>query len=179
MKTNLPTKKILGTVIILNVVALTAYFYVFSFIKSKNESTSVSENVLSSQISRESELKLVGASLKRTEKERALIESYFVQEGKGEIADFVEVVESMSRLAGVSMSVSSILLKNQEEDNVVEELNLGLEVKGSWAKTVYFLEFLEALPYKLSFNRFYIEKIEDSSLWESTFNISVLKLSDN
>ena len=176
METNLPTKKILGVIVVLNVVVLTAYFYLFSTIKSKNESTSVLENVLGSQISRESELKLVGTSLRETEKERALINSYFVQEGKGEVAGFVEFVESIAKSAGVSLSVSSILLKKQEDFSITEKMNLGLEVEGSWTDTIYFLELLELLPYKVSFDRSYIEKIEDSSLWGSTFNISVLKL---
>ena len=179
MKTNFPSKKIFVVVLILNVVAISSYAYLFFDIKSKNEATSVLENVLNGQVSREAELRLVGDSLKETEKERALLNSYFVQKGKGGVADFVEVVEGLAGLSGVSLDVNSILLKKKEELSVVEKMNLGLEAKGSWSEIIYFLGLLETLPYKISFNRVYVEKIKDSSLWSGVFNIGVSKLSDN
>ncbi|MBU1557643.1 hypothetical protein KKC45_01650 [Patescibacteria group bacterium] len=178
MDSNLPTKKILGVIVILNVVALASYFYLFSDIKSKNEATSVLENILDGQIGRESELKLVGSNLKRTEKERAVIDSYFVQKGKSEVAGFVEVLESLAELAGVSLKVNSILLKKEDASDIVEEMKLELEISSYWEEANYFLGLLELLPYKITFNKAYIEKSKDSQ-WKSVFNIKVLKLSDN
>ncbi len=179
MRTNFPSKKIFIIMLILNILAVFSYFYLFSNIKNRSEATSVLENVLGGQASREAELKLAGISLKKTVEERALIDSYFVQEGKVGIANFVEGVENIAELAGVSLSVNSILLKKEEDLSVVENMNLGLRVEGSWSEITYFLGFLESLPYKISFSRVYIEKDEESSLWNGVFDISVLKLSNN
>jgi len=179
MKTNFPTKKILIIFLILNTIVLSAYFYLFSVIKSKNEAVSILENVLGGQVSREGELKLIGSSLGKTEEERVLIDSFFVKEGKSGVADFVEVVEEIANLSHVSLVIKSILIKKQENLSVVENINLGLGVKGSWSESVYFLKLLELIPYKVSFESVYFEKNKENLMWNVNLNIKVLKLSDN
>lgn len=186
-KTLVPsTKKIFMTIIVLNILAILAYSSMFLGLKKKNETHSVLMNELSGQNSRETQLRLVDNNLGETEMERRKLNSYLVHDGDSGVAEFMDDIENVSNLANISMEVNSILLKNQgyeEEKGIVEDMKLNLKAEGDWYDIIYFLRLVELMPYKISFDRVYLEKkdilSEKSSQWTALFNINVLKLSNN
>lgn len=180
MKTS--TKKIFFIVFLINTIALIGYVFLFDKVRGKNEEVYILSEDLNNKMIEESELKLISDNLKETITEREKINSYFVQQGKGGVAKFVEDIENISDLAGVSLKVNSIILKQEEDEkeDIIEGMKLSLITKGDWNELILFLEFLSSSPYNIFIDKVYFEKIidENSRQWEGLFNLTVFKLSD-
>jgi len=103
---------------------------------------------------------------------------------------FIEKIEYLAKYSNLSLDVKSILLSNQNLDeknnaSLIENMKLNLDVKGSYSDIVYFLKFLELLPYKLYIDRVSIEKKEIEVMeeglapldsWDGKFDLTILKL---
>ncbi len=201
MSFNISSKKILATVIILNIIVLFVWGFFFSIIKDKNKMTSDLTSELNKQVQQESELKLISNRLNETKEERKKVDSYFIQGNKEGVAKFIDVFDKLGKYSGVSVKVTSIVLKDSDSSSknkkskskksvgsgLIETMKLNLKTEGRWSNTVYFIELLSKIPYKITLEKVALEKEnvknakiskEKSLNWRGSLNISILKLKD-
>ena len=183
-------KKIFLTILFLNVIALAAYTFLFLEIKKKNEFALSSLGDIKSQTTKEKKFEAVLDNLANTEGERNKLDTFFIQNNSFGVVQFIEKIEYLAKYSNLSLDVKSILLSNQNLDeknnaSLIENMKLNLDVKGSYSDIVYFLKFLELLPYKLYIDRVSIEKKEIEVMeeglapldsWDGKFDLTILKL---
>ncbi len=186
-KPTLSSKKILIIIFVLNIMALSVYIFSFINIKNNNENHYTLKRELNSQIEEEKELKIVDSNLDGTEEERKKINSFFVGDDKSSVVKFMEDIEDLGDFVNVSLKTKSISLKEIEREknstSVLTDMKLNLNTEGEWSDTVYFIELLRLMPYKISFSNIYLEKKNEDSdgkggFWSGSFNINVLKLTE-
>lgn len=177
--------KILFAVIIANVVVLASMIFFYSMIKKTNQDIFDLETELLSWRKKQTESSLINDNLEDTAQERYKINAYFVRGNKVGVANFIESLENMGKISGVVVDVSGLFLKDSdekklEEMNEVGSMGLNLKITGEWGNVVHFLKLLETAPYKISFEKIYLEKnsAKDSVDWDGSFNINVMKLSE-
>jgi len=172
MSFNISSKKILATVIILNIIVLFVWGFFFSIIKDKNKMTSDLTSELNKQVQQESELKLISNRLNETKEERKKVDSYFIQGNKEGVAKFIDVFDKLGKYSGVSVKVTSIVLKDSDSSSknkkskskksvgsgLIETMKLNLKTEGRWSNTVYFIELLSKIPYKITLEKVALEK---------------------
>jgi len=179
-------KKILIIIVVLCLLSLAVYFLLLKDIQKQNEISFDLIEKLNMQTRRDAELRFIGDNLSSTQTERYKINSYFISAEESGIVDFIEMVESLGNHSGISLEVNSILLKeNSSKSNppdLIEDMKLGLKIGGDWSNIIYFLEMLDLAPYKISFDKVYIEKNDDKikkdkldENWIGIINLSVLK----
>lgn len=178
------TKKLLIAVIVLNILAITGYYFMFDGLKQKNEDASVLIKNLDIKAQEEGDLKFIDENLKSTELERGQLNSYFVQGDEIGVASFIEEIEGVGDFTNTMVDVNSILIKDIDGTNgVVQDMKLSLAVEGKWQNVLYTIEMLESMPYKISFDRIFIEKdgneLEPTDIWSGILNINILKLGNN
>ncbi len=103
----------------------------------------------------------------------------------GDFVDFIESIESNARNLGVTVEVQSVNVvpRNSEDDkDNMQILHVRLVTNGSWTQTMYFLNYLEHLPYKIAITNMGLSKgtlLPDgkgtSDTWRGTFEITALK----
>ena len=183
-------KKIFLTILFLNVVALAAYTFLFLEIKKKNEFALSSLGDIKSQTTKEKKFEAVLDNLANTEGERNKLDTFFIQNNSFGVVQFIEKIEYLAKYSNLSLDVKSILFSNQNLDeknnaSLIENMKLNLDVNGSYSDIVYFLKFLELLPYKLYIDRVSIEKKEIEVMeeglapldsWDGKFDLTILKL---
>jgi hypothetical protein len=105
---------------------------------------------------------------------------------KGQDVDFVEYLESVSKISGVDLNIENL---SYEDHPVLKNTNITtLKIKantdGTWKSVYSFLAQLESLPYKVKINKFAMVNVPDDSEnkgkivkshWKSSFEIIVLK----
>jgi len=176
--------KMLSIVIIANMVVLSSMLFFYSMIKKTNQDIFDLETELLSWKKRQTESSLINDNLEDTAQERYKINTYFVKGDKVGVANFIESLENMGKVSGVVVDVSGLFLKDSDEKNSegvneVGSMGLNLKITGKWENAVHFLKLLETAPYVITFEKVYFEKnsAKDSSDWDGSFNINVMKLS--
>jgi len=106
-----------------------------------------------------------------TEEARREAESHFLPEA--DIALFIEEVEKLARLAGVSLEVGGADLK---PGNVIT-FSLLLRSRGSFSSTFRFLGLLETLPYASSVDDVVLER-EEMGNWNGIAHLTVASMRD-
>jgi Tfp pilus assembly protein PilO len=101
---------------------------------------------------------------------------------RGDVVDFIEEIESSARSQGIEISVESVDVVPRSEDanDNKQIMNLNLVTKGSWQETMYFINYIEHLPYKIAIKNMNLAKnTADEGAgngdWRGSFRITALK----
>lgn len=174
IKNNKKTKIILIVVLVLNLVLIGLYAYSFFRVKIKNEKIVVASQDLEKQLDKEGEIGNIEKIIKDTKKERKKLNAYFVT--RDDIVGFTQKIESLGRISNTQLTITD--LKTQDDT-----LSFRLSSKGKFADIVYLISLIENLPFKLSINKAYINKISgdssDGSRWNGNLNVVLHGFSNN
>jgi len=101
-----------------------------------------------------------------------LVRSFFVK--PGDELHFIETIEELGKETGVSFDLGSIGGEKVEQSNPTkEDLNIRIEVEGSWANIVSFSHGLERLSFGSEIKS--MELNADGSRWSGFINLVVFK----
>lgn len=103
--------------------------------------------------------------LKSTEYERSEILKYFVS--TEDPTDFLELIESSGRDAGVVLDVDSIKVEGSDSETI-KRMEISLSVQGGWEEMYHFVFLLEHLPFASHITRatLTVAKNLENSLWK-------------
>lgn len=164
---------------IVDIAALGVYVSLFIAVKEKNERIAASEENIKAIADKDSNLRSVKNLVLDTSETRAKINTFMIPQG-GEV-DFLEEIEALGRIAGVSLEVVSV----ENEDGVIESaadldsFRLHLEATGGWNSVYRFLRLLEELPVRSVISQARMEYIEGEkgigSYWRAEVHFRALK----
>lgn len=181
-KQTLTTKKLITVAVVLVALCVAAYFTV-SLIKSKSEETSKKASELAFYKKKQQDALANEKSGDRVEDFVQKIQSYFV--GKNDVVPFLETLEAEAKNHNVELTIKNVEERpyNIEVENDTKEyMVLRLETKSSWQNMMYFIAYLENLPYIISVKTAnaasFIEGGGDAEVitgWRGTFEMTVVK----
>lgn len=178
-------KKILLVIGILILIIFVSYYFIYKEIRFKDETYQTLLRDLSFQDAKEEYLISTEKTVDSLISDISRVNDAIVSKD-GEV-EFIETLESIAKESGLSIEIDSLVFSNDE--TIVSEsvgvLKVKAKTKGSWVGSYIFLSRLESLPLKLKINSFGLsnslsenvvgKKIIRSSVWQSVFEISVLK----
>lgn len=196
MKNFSPTKKILATIIIINICVFVAYGFVFWRIYTDGQNTSKLINQASLDFQKNEVLRTAKITLAENHDFISKIDSYFI--APNGVVPFIDSVESLAKDYGVEASIGSVAVESDTKikNDFKETLHLKVEGSGSWSNLVQFISAVEALPYRTVFDQVVFgltdsaDKLtfggttpsdtkkagSSSGKWRATIDVSLLKL---
>ncbi len=112
-----------------------------------------------------------------TKEERKELDAYFI--AKDDTVSFVELVENLSRTAGVKISVNNVSVEQSAPKEQFEYVKVSASASGSFSKLHFFLSLLESVPIKLDITKFVFEESPDSEKdnkeWRMDVTVKALK----
>lgn len=143
-----PTAKILILTILICILLCVGVYFLFSLIKSKNEETSKLSSELAFYESKQQEMSQHEKSGERIETFEQDIDSYFV--GKEGVVPFIETLEVEAKNHNVALTIRNVEVQPYNTDNPngsKEFMVLKLDTRSSWQNFMYFVSYIEHLPY--------------------------------
>lgn len=165
--------------------ALGGYAFAFTEIRSKQAREADLERELVIEYKKEREFRALKSLVEDTSPVRKALDDLFI--AKDGIAAFIESVEALGSLSGLSLEVGGISVEAAPvESDKREQLSLSLQTKGSWANTMKFLSLIENLPFVASLSAVDIKTADDieadpktksrsPGIWKGRIDIKVLK----
>ena len=140
------TKLILIFVIIINLVAGVGYFFLFNYIKTDSETASSLLSSIDSSAKKDSSLKALRSVIKDTQTQRDLLSTFFLSPDSEVF--FIEQIENLATSSGLTVktkNVSSVVGPTP----TTKTFQIEESVSGSWNDIVYFMNYIENLPYDI------------------------------
>ena len=172
---NFKSVKSLIIIVILNLVALTGYYFLFQDIKTEAKSASALTNTIDQGEQKNSRLSALRANIKETEGERQKL-STFLLPSDSEVS-FIEVVEKLASKSGLSVKTNDVSSVAGDSD-ATKIFKMQTQISGSWSNTMYFLSKLENLPYNIRVQNLSTSNQTTTgkgaaSQWTTTFDVTV------
>jgi len=165
-------KTSLIAIIILNILAVSSYYLFIGKIIEKKNASSLAVEELKGVLIEESKINATKNILKVNKGNLDRIESSFINSDS--LVVFLEEIEALGKEAGVELKLSSVAIEKKDGDI----LNLNINTIGHFRDIYSFMLVVEQLPYKISFNRSHLRKIEgedeNSGLWNGSFSLGLL-----
>ena len=166
------------------VILCIAQYFLYSEIRTKNENISRVQIDLNNQESRQGYLISMQKLLDGLSSDINDITGSIV--AKGQDVDFVEYLESVSKISGVELKIDNLSYEDSPtlKNTNITTLKIKANTDGTWKAIYSFLVQLESLPYKVKINKFAMVNVPDDSEtkgkvvkshWKSSFEIIVLK----
>lgn len=169
------SRELLIITILLNIAAIGWYGFLFAEVKAKNQNTSSllekieAETAAGNTLHAKKELVADTASLREE-----LMLRTVAKEGA---VSFIELLETTGTSVGARVIIESIRANELSGSSIAEELELALQVTGTWPSVVRFVGLLEFLPYKAEVRQTLISRSESSPgrPWEARVSLTVVK----
>lgn len=143
-------KKTTTFLLLLNVVIVISYGAVFFFERSARAKVETKSNAFAEQAGGIEDYKNIKRVLDDTEKDRLVIEEYFVNKDSSVL--FIKKLEEIGAITKTPVSIVSADIENKKF------LKVDLNISGSFADVYKALSLMEAMPYKVSFKKVYFKK---------------------
>lgn len=151
------------------------YSALFIIIKNKNNHISALQNKVDIEVIKDQRLNSIKQLIKDSDKEFKQIDTYFVSEGG--VVNFLEKLESLGPISGVSVSVNSVGVNENANGNLPYELlNIEFESRGAWSSIVKLISLLETFQFGITIERVQLELLPNSNYWQMNTSFNVLKL---
>jgi len=189
MKPLSKTKKILATVIAINLAGMGLYAFFYFAFKRVNLSTIELLSESEKDLKKDEFLRAARLALANNSSDIKKVDSYFVKADA--VAEFIESIEELGRISGANLTVGSVSVEpdTRSKDDFKEVLRLKVEAVGSWSQLVNLFSMIENIPYKLVIDNVSANRLgslqdlffgeEDNSSdgsWKGYMEFSVLKL---
>jgi Tfp pilus assembly protein PilO len=175
------TKKILLLLILINIVLIGLNYLLFSKIERRNQEISKLTQEQEVYSKKTNLLKLTDTGKDDINAAVQQINSYFLT--KDDVVPFIEKVETEARAHAISLIINSV--GDQTTQGKKETISFRLAAEGSWNDIMYFIFYLEHLPYQISLGDVSLssdgpaipskeDKIK-SPVWKAQIGLTVLK----
>mgnify|MGYP001565393044 FL=1 len=140
---------------------------------------------ITAQSSRKNEIQTLATKLLDLNDKIEKTDSFILLPGQEELVKFIEKIEVIGKTAGVSLTIDSIEVEPIGSDaptKTYEELNLGLNIVGSFKQVFHFFSLMENLPYHVRIEQVGLtqnmerEGKVEKSIWRGDFIFKVSKL---
>lgn len=179
------TKAWLITLIIIDIISITAFIFLFNFINNQTLDTINKEDQIKSEVKQE-EIRVV----KKTD----IADSKIYQEKllnyvipSGGTVDFIKTIESLvssSSLKSDIQSVNNISYDKGSSLNM-ELLSINMNVLGEWKNIQFFIKMLEKYPLKIDIKRINLHQFSSYVIngrevpeWSASIEFTVVKILD-
>lgn len=113
-----------------------------------------------------------------TKEERKELDSYFIT--KDDAVSFIELIENLSRTAGVKISVNNVSVEQSAPKEQFEHVTVSASASGSFSNLYWLLSLLENVPIKLDITKFVFEESPNSEKdknkeWKMDITVEALK----
>ncbi|MEK7535533.1 MAG: hypothetical protein AAB590_00770 [Patescibacteria group bacterium] len=165
-------KKNIITLSIINLLALGIWIGLFGYTHGQASKLGADYLALAEENEKEVYVTATSRDLRETENEQAELESLFVHVG-GEAA-FLEQVENLGSLAGVSLKVFTFEKRDKS-------LRVVLEGSGSFYANYYYLKLLETMPFYVTIDKsmFTKESTGEGSIWKGRHDFTLKSYYEN
>ncbi len=174
-------------IVVLSVASLTlfgAIYYVYSDIKSKNETILTVEQDLSSKNQKHDYLMSLQNLVESIDPEVQKVESMIIPKS-GDVA-FIEEIENLGRSSGLLVEIDSLNLTTDPKvsSSTLSVLKVKVRATGAWVDVYKFASQIESLKYRIKINKFTLSSKEELTAirsqssnkeWQGIFEISVLE----
>ncbi len=169
----------LGSLLLFGVI-----YYVYSDIKTKNETILTVEQDLSSKNEKHEYLMSLQNVVESIDPEVQKIENSIVPKA-GDVA-FIEELEALGRSSGLVVEIDSLNLASDPKisSSTFTMLKVKVRASGAWSDVYEFASIMESLKYKIKVNKFTLSNKEELTAirsqttnkdWQGIFEISVLE----
>lgn len=179
-------KKILVALGILILIIFTSYYFIYREVRFRDETYQTLLRDLSFQDAKQEYLISTQKTIDGLMLDINHINDSVVSKD-GDV-EFIETLEAIAKESGLSIEIDSLVLSNDPTltPHSVDVLKIRAKTRGSWEGSYLFLSRLESLPLKLKIDSFGLsnilvdvvlsnKKVVKRSVWQSVFEISVLK----
>lgn len=177
-------KKVIAFLSLATLFLFGAIYYVYSDIRSKNETILTVEQDLSSKNQKHEYLMSLQNLVDSIDPQVTKIESSIIPKS-GDVA-FIEELESLGRGEGLLVEIDSLNLVGDPKisSSTLAVLKVKFRATGDWAEVYKFASMIESLKYKIKINKFTLSSREElmatknpdgSKDWQGVFEISVLE----
>lgn len=153
-----------------------AFILLYKNIQNNNQIFEKAEAQWQMETSKKDEIESLNRSLKMLEKERALLDTHFIQS-----SDVVPFLDTVEKLAPQVNAKAEVTLVDISPDNI--SLSVGVKATGTFESLYKFLTLLENSPYQLEFTSMDIKKVDEGTVssgnaqagkWSAVFKIRLL-----
>ena len=166
------------------------YYFVFVDIKNRNERISLLEHELKRETTKSEYITSLEHILVNADSDIARINNSIIP-NDGDV-EFIENLEKMARENNLLIEINSLVFENNSAfaSTSLTLLKINAQTKGDWLGSYTFLNQIESLPIKVKIKRFdftnsiletnsdITKSIKSNSVWQSTFEIFLLKYKD-
>ncbi len=179
MKAKPISSKVITTVGILTLLLLGATGGFLYLIHAKSNRVIELHQLLNDEINLNASLDASKQVIKETEKERDIINGYFVKESN--VVGFLEFLENIGHTVGANIKITTVTTEKPVNENDKQKLALSIDMRGTWTSVLRYIKLLEAVPYnveveEVNINSLGVGELPDNSKpeWSGTIRIKVL-----
>lgn len=174
------TKRIFFITLIILILAVVSDIFFISFVYKKRNNVEKLRKDFFVEMKKEKQLNTIKNIIKDTEDEQLNLRQCFIE--SEEIVNFIKLIESKSKEAGIILDIKSVGVSNTETINAtqVETLVVDFMTQGSWDSTFVFLSLIENIRYNIIVDKMSVNKFTDNltkkDTWKSNFTIKAIKI---
>jgi len=155
------TKKIAVVALVLNICAGIAYGMFYMSVGEIRAEVAKTAQTLQQKLVLQEIEQSERHVISDTKQKREKLQSYFITEE--EAVSFIEQLETLSTVAGVSLSISSVDVKK-------EGLSVQLNTESAWTETYHFLTLVESMPLKVSIDQARF-RYNGNGVWNTSYTV--------
>ncbi len=174
---NKKTKILVIVSIAFNIIAISAFVYMFYLIKEETNIVYALNGKIKNIENRVQEINSTKRLIFDTKNDVSILNSYFIYSDN--VVGFIKSIETLGKEAKVSLSLNSVDISGEDSSS----LSLQFTTQGSWDGSVYLLALLESMPVKINIGKVNLIKRPASDnkkpYWYGEFSVDLLSFLDN
>ncbi len=104
---------------------------------------------------KEEEIRIIKSVVEANKELVQTFQDFFIK--KGDEIKFIEEIERVARASAVDFEIASIDVIENKKDSFKEDVNLKIELKGSWQEVMSFVDKLEKMSFGVSIENIKLE----------------------
>lgn len=143
--------------VILNLVIISAWFFLFTSINKKKDRVELLQNDVAKRVSRQNELSQLKLLVDDVREEKNKLATVFINENN--IVDFIESLEGIAEASKVDLRLRSVNVASGKAKNTITQFN----INGEFENVFHYIALLETAPYQILFNKVSFVNKEDNN----------------
>jgi Tfp pilus assembly protein PilO len=177
MKKFNPLKQIIVLLSLLVVALCFVYYFCFVDIQNKNINASELQNKMEAAAKRDDYLMSVRQAVQNSNNDIEKVNDSIL--GKGDDADFIDLLENTARFDGLEISIDSLNIDDTFLNSAdLTTLDVDATVDGGWSDMYVFLNQVESLPFVSRVEKFGLISSSDGTSagkWSGILEVRVLE----
>lgn len=164
MRKQTAIKRILVITILFALLTWAGAFMFYFSIESKKIAAGNLAGEITLKNNQKDEIKALSRDIQNLKDDLEKIDNHIVGSSQDKVADFLKTIEKISEKSGTELDIDSIdiaPLADKQLAEQFEELNLTLQITGSWNSVFLFLGLIENLPQKIEVKNLGLSVLEN------------------